>query len=151
MNRLHVFIIAAILVLFNSCQPGKIKYRLFYSVDEPDGEISKAIKTVMERNHNVEIELVIGEGSFANLDSIAAGAADIALIENFVPLREEVRSVTLFYPKILHIFYLDDGRPEPASFAELLYGRKVFIGANKGTASYLFMQDLFEFFDLDTS
>ena len=151
MNRLHVFIIAAVLVLFNSCQPGKLKYRLFYTVDEPDGEISKAIKTVMERNYNVEIELVIGEGSFANLDSVAAGVADIALIENFVPLREEVRSVTLFYPKILHIFYLDDGRPEPQSFAELLYGRKVFIGSNPGTASHLFMQDLFEFFDLDTS
>ena len=63
----------------------------------------------MERNHNLEIELVPGEGTFANLDSIANGVADIALIENFVPFKDDVRSVLSFYPKVLHIFYLDDG------------------------------------------
>ncbi|MEM9324326.1 MAG: TAXI family TRAP transporter solute-binding subunit [Bacteroidota bacterium] len=150
MKQLHVLALLGILLVFNSCQPSKLKYRLFHDVHEPDGRISAAIKEVMERNHNVEIELVIGQGSFANLDSIAEGVADIALIENFVPLQERVRSVTLFYPKILHIFYLDDGRPEPSSFSELLYGRKVYIG-EVGTSSHLFMQDIFAFFDLDTT
>ncbi len=149
MNRLQVFGLLILLVI-SACQPGKIKYRLLYDENEPDGQISKAIKTVMERNYNIEVELVLGEGSVANLDSVAQGAADMALIENFVPLREEVRSVTLVYPKILHIFYLDDGRPEPSSFAELLFDRKVYIG-KEGTSSHLFMQDLFEFFDIDTS
>lgn len=137
-----------IFLAFSSCQQGKIKYRLFYSTDEPDGEISKAIKEVMERNHNLEIELVPGAGSFANLDSIASGVADIALIENFVPFRDSVRAVLSFYPKVLHIFYFDDGRPEPTSFQELLYGRTVYIG-EEGSGSHLFMQDMFEFFDLD--
>ncbi len=149
MNRLQVFGLLILLVV-SACQPGKIKYRLLYDENEPDGQISKAIKTVMERNYNIEVELVLGEGSVANLDSVAEGGADMALIENFVPLREEVRSVTLVYPKILHIFYLDDGRPEPSSFAELLFDRKVYIG-KEGTSSHLFMQDLFEFFDIDTS
>lgn len=139
-----------IFVLFTSCQQEKIKYRLFGTTDEPDGEITKAIKTVMERNHNVEIELVTGEGSFANLDSIADGVADIALIENFVPFRDDVRTLLTFYPKVLHIFYLDDGGPEPTSFQELLYDKVVYIG-DQGTGAHLFMEDMFEFFDLDLS
>lgn len=137
-----------ILVLVGSCNQEKIKYRLFYTTDEPDGEISKAIKTVMERNHNIEIELVPGAGSFANLDSIADGVADIALIENFVPFRDDVRTILTFYPKVLHIFYYDNGGPEPQSFKELLYGKGVFIG-EEGSGSHLFMEDMFEFFDLD--
>ena len=140
-----------ILLLASACNQDKIKYRLFYSTDEPDGEISKAIKEVMERNHsNVEIELVPGAGSFANLDSIADGVADIALIENFVPFRDDVRTILTFYPKVLHIFYFDDGRPEPTSFQELLYDRVVYIG-EKGSGSHLFMEDMFEFFDMDMS
>lgn len=139
-----------ILLLLGSCKQEKIKYRLFVSTDEPDGAISRAIKTVMERNHNVEIELVNAGGSFANLDSIADGVADIALIENFVPFRDDVRTILTFYPKVLHIFYLDNGGPEPQNFEELLYGKRVFIG-EKGTGSHLFMEDMFEFFDLDQS
>ena len=150
MSKYSYLIFIAVFLVFSSCQQGKIKYRLFYSTDEPDGEISKAIKEVMERNHNLEIELVLGEGSFANLDSIAAGVADIALIENFVPFRDDVRTVLTFYPKVLHIFYFDDGRPEPTTFEELLYGRRVYIG-QEGSGTYLFMQDIFEFFDLDQS
>ncbi|MDW3196959.1 MAG: TAXI family TRAP transporter solute-binding subunit [Cytophagales bacterium] len=138
------------LLIAGSCKQEKIKYRLFVSTDEPDGAISQAIKTVMERNHNVEIELVNAGGSFANLDSIADGVADIALIENFVPFRDDVRTILTFYPKVLHIFYQDNGGPEPQNFEELLYGKRVFIG-EKGTGSHLFMEDMFEFFDLDRS
>ncbi len=148
MRKRLYFLAIAITLLFNSCQQGKIKYRLFYTTDEPDGEISKAIKTVMERNHNMEIELVPGEGTFANLDSIANGIADVALIENFVPFKDDVRAVLSFYPKVLHIFYFDDGRPEPQNFQELLYGRKVYIG-QEGSGSHLFMSDMFEFLELD--
>ena len=146
-----VFLLS-ILMLFlaGACSQEKIKYRLFYTTDEPDGEISKAIKKVMERNHNIEIELVPGAGSFSNLDSIAEGVADIALIENFVPFRDDVRTILTFYPKVLHIFYYDNGGPEPQSLKELLYGKGVFIG-EKGTGSHLFMEDMFEFFDLDRS
>ncbi len=148
MRKFLGFLLFGLFLAFSSCQQSKIKYRLFYTTDEPDGEISKAIKTVMERNHNLEIELVPGEGTFANLDSIADGVADIALIENFVPFKDDVRAVLSFYPKVLHIFYFDDGRPEPTSFQELLYGRKVFIG-QEGSGSHLFMQDMFEFLELD--
>lgn len=150
MKRPFYLLSLLILILVGSCKEEKIKYRLFYTTDEPDGEISKAIKNVMERNHNVAIELVPGAGSFANLDSISDGVADIALIENFVPFREDVRTVLTFYPKVLHIFYFDRGGPEPQTLEELLYGKNVFIGA-KGTGSHLFMEDMFEFFDLDLS
>ncbi len=148
MHRLIFLVLVSLSLSFLSCQQEKIKYRLFYSTDEPDGEISKAIKTVMERNHNLEIELVPGEGTFANLDSIANGVADIALIENFVPFKDDVRSVLSFYPKVLHIFYLDDGRPEPQTLQELVDGRRIFIG-QEGSGSHLFMLDLFEFFEMD--
>ena len=148
MKRSIYLLSLLILILSGSCDQEKVKYRLFFTTDEPDGAISKAIKKVMERNHKVEIELVPGTGSFANLDSIAEGVADIALIENFVPFRDDVRAILTFYPKVLHIFYFDRGGPEPRDLEELLYGKGVFIG-EKGTGSHLFMEDMFEFFDLD--
>lgn len=138
-----------VMILFNSCNPSLTKYSIIYSTDEPIGEISKTLKEVLENNiYNVEINLIIGEGSEANLDSLANGKIDFTITENHVNYVEGVNTVLVFYPQILHIFYSKNY--EPQSFQELVYDKKLFIG-EEGSGSYRFMMNLFEFFSIDQS
>lgn len=148
MKFVRFVVMLAVFVPFVACQNNTPKFTLLYSVEEPIGEIAKTVKEVMERNHNVEIELIIGEGSLANLDSLSGGKADFTITENHVPFRTGIQSLLPFYPQILHIFYKSDEVHQ--DFASVFYGRKVFIGL-EGSGSYRFMQELFEFFGVDRS
>ncbi|HHP7241918.1 MAG TPA: TAXI family TRAP transporter solute-binding subunit [Cyclobacteriaceae bacterium] len=143
-----LILVVTVIFGFVSCTNQKPTYKLIYSTDEPLGAISKKIKEVVEKNLNYDIELVIGEGSIANLDSLSKGTADITLVESYTPFREGVKSMLLFYPQILHIFHTGDY--DPQSFEELVNGKKIYIG-EKGSGSHRFMMDLFKFFKLDTA
>ena len=136
------------IVFFISCAPQKKKYTLIYSVDEPIGEIASTIKEVVERDLDIEIDLIIGEGSLSNLDSLSKGSADFTIAENYVPFRTGIQSLTPFYPQVFHAFYRSETEAE--TIEELIYGQKVFIGP-EGSSSYKFMTDVFNFFQLDTS
>ncbi|MFT6866367.1 MAG: TRAP-type uncharacterized transport system substrate-binding protein [Cyclobacteriaceae bacterium] len=140
--------IATILILsFNSCNPTTLDYTFIYSTDEPIGEITKQLEKVLERNFNVDIVLSIGEGSVANIDSVASGKIDFTIVENHVPFHEGIRSVLVLYPQILHIFHTKNY--SPSSFSELVTNKKIYIGA-EGSGSYRFMMYLFEFFSIDS-
>jgi TRAP-type uncharacterized transport system substrate-binding protein len=144
-----LFSVLIVCFLFNSCNPTKIEYTLIYSPDEPIGQISKTIEKVLEANfYNVDIVLSIGDGSVANIDSVAQGKIDFTIIENNVPFEEGVNSVLVFYPQVLHIFHSDSY--SPGSFEELVQDRKIFMNT-PGSGSYRFMLELFDFFNVDTS
>jgi len=136
-----------LLVVLSSCSNEKIKYKLLYSEDEPIGRISQAIEEVLEANQNIEIERINAYGSIANLDSLAKGTADFAIVENYIPGRDSIKTVMKLYPQILHIFYTGE---KANSVEELFYGKEVFIGL-EGSGSYRFMMELFDYFDLDQS
>ncbi len=144
MKKLILHIIISI-VLF-SCNQEKPKLKLLHSTNEPEGQITKVIKKVLEKNLDVEVELIIGKGSIANLDSLSAGSADLTIVENNMPFKEDVRTVLPIYEQVLHIFYRSDKKV--TSFPELVKGKKVYIG-EKGSASYRFMKDLFVYFRVD--
>jgi len=135
-------------LVFNSCNPSTIPFTLIYSADEPIGEISKTIERVLEANYNVDIILSIGEGSVSNIDSVAEGKVDFTITENNVPFKENVNSILVFYPQILHIFHTNTY--DPQSFQELVYDRKIFMNT-PGSGSYRFMLELFDFFNIDTT
>lgn len=94
----------------------------------------------------MQINLIIGEGSEANIDSVANGKIDFTITENHVNYVEDVNTVLVFYPQVLHIFY--SNTYEPTSFQELVDGKKLFIG-EEGSGTYRFMMNLFEFFSID--
>jgi len=144
---LHPVILTLVVFLF-SCSGEKLTYTLMYSPDEPFGKISETLETVIENNLNVEVNRVISEGSIANLDSLIKGTADFAIVENFIPFRDSIKTVLRLYPQILHIFYLAD--KEAQSFEEVFYDKEVFIGL-PGSGSHRFMMILFEYFNLDMS
>lgn len=136
-----------VLILLWSCNPTVQKYTIIYSTDEPIGEITKQLEKTLEKSfHNVDIELKIGNGSEANLDSVASGVIDFTIVENHVPYKEGVNSILVFYPQILHIFHSRSYAPE--TLEELLIDKKIFIG-EPGSGSYRFMIDLIELSGLD--
>jgi len=137
-----------VLFIFYSCDEKKTKLKLAYHADEPIGEIANTLKEVLERNNNFEVELIIGEGSFSNLDSLMQESADLAIIENHMPFTVGVESLLPLYPQILHVFYTSEEKI--TDFQTLIYGKKIFIGAD-GSGTHRFMKNLFVFFKLDNS
>lgn len=147
MKKSRILLLAFSSIFISACSGDKITYKVLYSTDEPIGRISQTMEKVLEENLNVDIELVIGEGSIANLDSLAKGKADMAIVENYIEYRDSVKSLFTLYPQILHIFYTGE---KANTLKELFYGKQVFIG-DEGSGSYRFMMNLFEYFDLDQS
>jgi TRAP-type uncharacterized transport system substrate-binding protein len=68
---------------FFSCSEKTQKYTLIYSSEEPIGDIVKTMETVVERELDIELELIIGDGSLAALDSLTKGTADFTIVENY--------------------------------------------------------------------
>jgi len=148
MKHFTLFYVILTLLSLTSCSSGEKEVTIIYSEEEPFGTISKKLEEVLERNTGVQVNLVIGSGSAANVDSVARGAADFAVTENYVPYQSGVNSVTVLFPQILHIFY--NSEITPGSFEELVTDKRIFIGL-KGSGSYRFMQNLFDFFKVDNS
>ncbi len=111
-------------------------------------QIAQKMKHILDKSKYFETKLIIGQGSIANVDSLLAGSADLAIIENHTPVEDSITSILPFYPQILHILYLSD--EEVTDFKTLVEGRKLFIGL-EGSGTNRFMQNLFRFFDVDQS
>ncbi|MEP0367888.1 MAG: TAXI family TRAP transporter solute-binding subunit [Cyclobacteriaceae bacterium] len=136
------------MILMTSCNTKNNKYSIIYSEEEPLGEISRNLEKIWEEELGLDIKLINGSGSSANLDSVAKGRADFTITENYIPFKQDVSSMLVFFPQVLHIFY---SAPEtPKSFAELVVGKRVFMGA-EGSGSFRFMIKLFEFFKINRS
>jgi TRAP-type uncharacterized transport system substrate-binding protein len=144
----YSFLIIIAAFILASCTETKRNYVLMYSPDEPIGEISAHIEDIIETHTIHTVERIISEGSIANLDSLKNGTADLAIVENFIPFEDSIKTVLKLYPQILHIFYLSD--TTITSLDGLLYDKDVFIGL-PGSGSYRFMMILFDYFQLDKS
>ena len=85
-NNVVMKLCSLILILslgFFSCSEKTQKYTLIYSSEEPIGDIVKTMETVVERELDIELELIIGDGSLAALDSLTKGTADFTIVENY--------------------------------------------------------------------
>jgi len=133
---------------FLSCKEKVEKVKIVYSADEPIVKIAQTMKRVIDQSGTMEAELIIGEGSIANVDSLLSGEADLAIIENHTPVEDGVDAILPIYPQVLHILYMDDH--EITDFKEVVEGKTVFMGL-KGSGSYRFMENLFQFFEVDRS
>lgn len=134
--------------IFLSCGKETTDIRIIYSSDEPMVQIAQRMKYILDKSENLNVELIIGQGSIANVDSLLAGTADLAIIENHTPVEDSITSILPIYPQILHILYLSDD--EVTDFKTLVEGRKVFMGL-EGSGTFRFMQNLFQFFEVDKS
>lgn len=144
----HTFILLlSIVLVIQSCQQKKPVYTFIHSDNEPEGQMALAtIKLLQESGLPYEFEVKLSDGTGPNIDSIKAGVADIAIVENNLSYVEGIETSLPIYKQVLHVFYRSE---EPSTtLEELLYGKKVYIGI-KGSSSEIFMRSLFEFYDLD--
>lgn len=147
--RHPIILLLSVILMIYSCQQKKPVYTFVHSDNEPEGQMAKAmIKLLKESGLPYEFEIMLSDGTGPNIDSLKAGIADIAIVENNLSYVEGIKTSLPIYKQVLHVFYRNEY--PITSLEELLYGKKVYIGIN-GSASEIFMKSLFEFYDLDTS
>ena len=147
MNRSLTFL--TILLIVGACNPTLTKFTFIYNNEGPNKKIAEKMEELLESTfYNVDIMLVEGVGTEANLDSLMQGKADISLVENYVSYREGVNSAFSVYSEVLHIFYKDD--IQVASFDELIYDNSIYIGKEQ-SPTYNVMMDIFQFYGLDAN
>ena len=143
-----LLVVCLIGFVFVSCQEEATTFRIIYSSDEPIVQIAQRMKYILDKSDKIDTELIIGQGSIANVDSLLQGKADLAIIENHTPVDDSITSILPFYPQILHILYQNDS--EITDFRQLVEGKKVFMGL-EGSGTHRFMENLFRFFEVDRS
>lgn len=136
LNKLLLLI--AIAAILSACDPSPVALRLVAPSSELDTEIVSDLATTL--NKGSEFRLSISEqqqtGEVA-LDMILAGDADIALVSNYLPFREQVNTIMPVYPSVLHIAYRE-GR-DASNGITLLSGATVYAGS-PGSASRLMFE-----------
>ena len=90
------------------------------------GTVAAEIEQLAQETAGLEVEVSVGGGALSNLEAVASGEADLAIVPNNVAFIDDVRTVTTLYTGVLHTLHRREG--EPASFAELVDGAKVFAG-----------------------
>ena len=146
MKRTFFLLIFPLLVLV-SCNPTATTFSFIFNPKRPNLEVARNMKHLLENEfYNVEITLIEGVHTDANIDSLVSGKVDIALVENYVPYEEGLSSAFSLYSEVLHIFYRKEYNPQ--SFEDLMYGKKVFVGRQESPSDHL-MTDLFDFYGLD--
>ncbi|MGB3465258.1 MAG: TAXI family TRAP transporter solute-binding subunit, partial [Cyclobacteriaceae bacterium] len=147
--RYTLLLFLSVFLVFHSCKQKKPVYTFAYSDNEPEGSMAKAILDILEKSDlPYEFDTELTDGTQPNIDSIKAGLADIAIIENNLTYTEGIKTSLPLYKQVLHVFYKSD--VPVASLEELVYGKKVYIGI-EGSSSAIFMMDLFDFYDLEMS
>ncbi|SNS48111.1 TRAP-type uncharacterized transport system, substrate-binding protein [Ekhidna lutea] len=129
-----------------SCNVTTHDFSYIYNNEGPNREIAEKMKNLLESEFNVEIELIEGVGTDANLDSLEQDKVDIALVENYVNYREGVNSAFSVYSEVLHIFYKEE--VDGSSFENLVYDKPIYIGREE-SPTYNLLMDLFDFYGLD--
>lgn len=148
MRHILVFCIMLMLVA-SACEQKKPVYTFIHSDNEPEGTLANTIIDVLNAAE-LPYEFVVkySDGSEPNIDSIMADKADLAIVENNLSYREGIKTVLPISKQVLHVFYKSD--VPVTTLQELLYGKKVYIGID-GSSSAIFMNALFEFYDLDVN
>ena len=146
MNKIVTIVLAVLLLA--ACNPTTLTFSFIYNDEGPNEEIASRMKRLLESKYNVEIKLIEGVGTDANLDSLVEGKVDIALVENYVNYREGLNSAFSVYSEVLHIFHKES--VDGSSFESLIYSGPIYIGREQ-SPTYNLMMDLFEFYGLNSS
>jgi TRAP-type uncharacterized transport system substrate-binding protein len=129
------------ILLLSGCYGKREKYRIAGSIEDPQNEISRVIQKILSEQLVDTVELVMGYGSLSNLDSVSRGKVDMAIVDNYVPNKSNVRAISPLYPQILHVLHRKD--MEASNFRELVLDRKVFAG-DSSSGSFRILLELLD-------
>jgi len=123
------------LFMLSACDSGPHELRFVTPALSIDREIVEDMAALFDGESSVHIALtdspLAGEAALA---AIASGDADIALVSNNLPFRNDIATIMPLYPTVLHI--AQRGRSTASAGAEMLRDATVFAGS-EGSASRL--------------
>jgi TRAP-type uncharacterized transport system substrate-binding protein len=122
----RTLVAALCLALFAAACSSERRLRLLSDADPIMRKIGEKLAGILPDAADLELEIVPGEGSVANLERLQRGEADLAIVQNNAPYRRDVRTVLPLNRSVLHILHVR-GR-SPGDAFELIQGQKVFAG-----------------------
>ena len=133
MRPVLLILLLFVLLTIASCAPDQEELRLVTPFAPIDRAIAEDLSALFDSNSATRL-IVTGSSlsEEAALDAVASGIADIALVSNSLPFRDNIATVMPLYPTVLHIAYRE-GR-DASSGTALLDGAKIYAGP-AGSAS----------------
>jgi TRAP-type uncharacterized transport system substrate-binding protein len=128
-------LILLLLVLLNlaSCEPGQEELRFVAPFTPVDRAIAEDLSALLDASDSTRLSITGSSlAGDAAIDAVASGAADIALVSNSQPFRNDIATVMPLYPTVLHIAYREDR--DASTGSALLRGAKIYAGP-EGSAS----------------
>ena len=140
MRLIAKFLVVTALLSLAACDSDPVDLRLIAPASDLDLEIIRNLEVLLDQSPAVRIRVTDDEQTGeAALDMLIAGEADLALISNYLPYREDIATVMPLYPSVLHIAYRI-GR-DASSGPALLNQAKIYAG-KEGSASRLMLETI---------
>lgn len=130
------------LLALTACDGGSRELRLVTPVLPVDREIAEDLAALLNQESSVDIILTDSPlAEEAALEAISSGDADIALVSNNLPFRNDIATVMPLYPTVLHIAQREPS-DTPAG-PEMLRDATIFAGP-EGSASRIIFERIAE-------
>jgi hypothetical protein len=137
------------LVALVSCRGEPESLRLVTPVTPIDRSVLEDLGELLQGQVRVSLELSeVPMSEAAALDAVASGAADLAVVSNNMPFRDDVATVLPLYPAVLHVAHRADAATLPGP--GLLRDKRIYAGP-EGSASRLVFSKILERFGLGDS
>ena len=138
-----------VLLLLVSCEPRQTELRLVAPFTPSDRAIAEELSELLDESHATALRITdIPQSGEAAIDQVAAGDADIALVSNSLPFRDNIETILPLYPTVLHIAYRKN--LDATSGITLLRGAKIYAGP-EGSASQLVFERIIKRLGFDTT
>jgi len=135
MQKPHAILSLIIVFALSGCGSASDELRIVKPATDVDAGIAADLTSLIDENSRISVQLTDSPlAGQAAIDALSAGSADIALVSNNLPFRDDIATVMPLYKTVLHIAYLE-GR-DATSHVELLRNARVYAGP-EGSASRL--------------
>jgi len=149
MRPIPLILLFSILSTLTSCESAPEELRLVDPFAQFDRVIAEDLSELLGKGYSTRLSMTGSSLSGgAALDAVASGAADIALVSNSQPFRNDIATVMPLYPTVLHIAYRA-GR-DTSTGSALLRDAKVYAGPD-GSASRMTFERIVARIGLDAS
>jgi len=146
-QKIYAVFGAVALMTLAGCESSPHELRLVSPVSPIDRDIAQDLASLLEDTSSVRVTLTDSDlAEEAALDAVASGEADIALVSNSMPFRQDIATVMPLYPAVLHI--ARHRRIEATAGPGVFDGATIFAGA-EGSASRLVFERFAERIGLD--
>ena len=146
MRPVLLVFVASLVLLATACDTVSNDLTIVRPTEILDHGIVEELEEIFESNSALDVTLTDEALSESDaLEAVASGEADLALVSNYLPFRDDIATVMPLYPTVLHIGA--SRNMGNALEVELPAGARVYAGA-EGSASRLVFERIAQRLDL---